>query len=76
MRKTLDMDRYEIILYWSDDDKAFIAEAPELPGCVAHGDSQEAALASVRAAIELWIQTAREFGDPVPPPKGRRLMLA
>lgn len=70
------MLKYEIILYWSDEDQVFIAEVPELPGCIAHGDSQEAALANVKEAIQLWIDTAKEFGDPVPEPKGRRLMLA
>jgi predicted RNase H-like HicB family nuclease len=70
------MDKYEIILYWSDEDAAFIAEVPELPGCMAHGNTHEEALASVREAMSLWIQTATEFGDPVPKPKGRGLMLA
>ncbi|MBI5919727.1 MAG: type II toxin-antitoxin system HicB family antitoxin [Nitrosomonadales bacterium] len=69
------MDRYEIILYWSNEDEAFIAEVPELPGCVAHGDTQEEALANSKAAMQLWIDTAREFGDPVPAPRGR-LMYA
>jgi predicted RNase H-like HicB family nuclease len=70
------MDRYEIILYWSADDAAFLAEVPELPGCIAHGDSQEAALASVKEAIRLWVDSARELGRPVPEPKGARLMYA
>jgi len=70
------MYKYEIILYWSEDDKAFVAEVPELPGCMAHGDTQEVALSNAKDAIQLWIDTAREFGDPVPDPKGRRLMLA
>ncbi len=70
------MYKYEIILYWSNDDQTFIAEVPELPGCLAHGDSQEAALTAVRDAIQLWIDTANEFGDPVPVPKGQRLMFA
>ena len=70
------MHKFEIILYWSNEDRAFVAEVPELPGCMAHGDSQEAALRHVNEAIELWIDTAREFGDPVPQPKGERLMLA
>jgi len=69
------MDRYEIILYWSAEDTAFIAEVPELPGCMAHGDTQEDALANVKEAMRLWIDTAREFGDPVPEPRGR-LMYA
>jgi len=70
------MIKYEIIMYWSEEDQVFIAEVPELPGCMAHGDSQEIALKNVKDAISLWIDTAREFGDPIPEPKGRRLMLA
>jgi predicted RNase H-like HicB family nuclease len=70
------MHRYEIIIYWSDEDQVFVAEVPELPGCMAHGDTQEGALANAKEAIQLWIETAREFDDPVPEPKGRRLMLA
>ncbi len=70
------MHKYEIILYWSDEDKIFVAEVPELPGCIAHGNSQETALASAQEAVQLWIDTATEFGDSVPEPKGRRLMLA
>jgi predicted RNase H-like HicB family nuclease len=70
------MHKYEIIIYWSDEDQVFVADVPELPGCTAHGDTQEAALANVKDAIQLWIETAQEFGDAVPEPKGRRLMLA
>jgi len=70
------MTKYEIIIYWSDEDRAFIAEVPELPGCIAHGSTQEASLANAKKAIRLWIQTAKEFGDPIPEPKGRRLILA
>ncbi len=70
------MDKYEIIIFWSDADKAFVAEVPELPGCVAHGDTQARAFSSIRAAIRLWLDTAREFGDPIPDPKGRRLAYA
>jgi predicted RNase H-like HicB family nuclease len=70
------MQKYEIILYWSNEDKVFVAEVPELPGCMAHGKTPEKALKSVHQAIELWIDTAKEFGDRIPEPKGRRLMLA
>jgi len=70
------MHTYEIIIYWSSEDEAFIAEVPELPGCMAHGPTQETALRECQEAIQLWIDTAQEFGDPVPEPKGRRLMLA
>ena len=69
------MDRYEIIMYWSNEDDAFIAEVPELPGCMAHGDTQEEALANIKEAMRLWVDTAREFGDSVPEPRGR-LMYA
>ncbi|HYJ88367.1 MAG TPA: type II toxin-antitoxin system HicB family antitoxin [Pyrinomonadaceae bacterium] len=68
--------KYEIIIYWSNEDQIFVAEAPELPGCMAHGDTHESALANANDAIQLWVDTAQEFGDPVPEPKGQRLMLA
>ena len=70
------MNKYEVIIYWSHEDAAFVAEAPELPGCAAHGPTQEAALASAKEAIRLWIDTAKEFGDPIPEPKGRCLIFA
>ena len=70
------MIKYEVIIYWSEEDQAFIAEVPELPGCAAHGHTQESALANAQDAIRLWIDTAKEFGDAVPEPKGRRLILA
>jgi len=57
------MIKYEVIIYWSAEDEAFIAEVPELPGCAAHGDSQGAALSNAQDAIRLWIDTAKEFGD-------------
>lgn len=68
--------RYEVIIYWSDEDQVFVAEVPELPGCAAHGGSPDAALSEAQEAISLWLDTAREFGDPVPEPKGRRLRYA
>ncbi|MSO23808.1 MAG: type II toxin-antitoxin system HicB family antitoxin [Acidobacteria bacterium] len=70
------MHKYEIIIYWSNEDQVFVAEVPELPGCMAHGDSQELALQNENEAIQLWIDTAREYGDPVALPKGQRLRLA
>jgi predicted RNase H-like HicB family nuclease len=70
------MLRYEIIIYWSNEDEVFVAEAPELPGCMAHGDREEAALKNIKEAVQLCIDTAREFGDRIPEPKGRRLMYA
>jgi len=70
------MHKYETIIYWSDEDQAFVAEIPELPGCMAHGTSQEEALANAKEAMQLWLDTAKEFGDPIPEPKGRRLIYA
>lgn len=67
------MHKYEINICWSDDDQAFIAEVPELPGCVAHGDTPDVALDSCKGAMDLWLDTAKEFGRPIPEPKGRRL---
>ena len=69
-------EKYEIIMFWSEEDQAFVADVPELPGCMAHGDSYESALANVREAIRLWMDTAKEFGHPIPEPKGRRLLVA
>lgn len=69
------MYKYEVIIYWSNEDDAFVAEVPELPGCMAHGPTQEEALANVRQAADLWIRTAKEFGDPIPQLKGRRLQF-
>ncbi len=70
------MYRYEIIIYWSNEDNAFIAEVPELPGCMAHGETPEKALKNAKEAIQLWIDTAKEFGDTIPEPKGKRLIFA
>ena len=65
------MTRYEVIIYWSDEDGAFIAEAPELPGCAADGPTRAAALRNLELVIEEWIETARSLGRPIPQPKGR-----
>jgi predicted RNase H-like HicB family nuclease len=67
--------RYEIIIHWNDEDKLFVAEVPELPGCMAHGKDYDDALSNIKEAIELWIDTAKKYGDPIPKPKGR-LMYA
>ncbi len=70
------MHKYEIIIYWSSEDNVFVAEVPELPGCMAHGDTHATALANANEAIQLWIDTAHEDGISVPEPKGERLILA
>ena len=68
-------NKYEIIIYWSKDDQAFIAEVPELPGCAADGSTYDEALANVQVIIQEWLETARELGRAIPEPKGR-LMFA
>lgn len=67
--------KYEIILYWSDADEAFVAEVPELPGCMADGSTYEEALTNARIVIDEWVETAKAIGREVPEPKGR-LMFA
>lgn len=66
------MDKYAILIYWSDEDQLYIAEVPELPGCITHGEAQSAALANANEAIQLWVDTAKEFGNPIPAPKRNR----
>lgn len=65
------MIRYELIIYWSEEDDAFIVEVPELPGCMADGATYQDALANVEVVISEWIERARELGRPIPEPKGR-----
>ena len=65
------MYKYEVIVYWSEEDEAYIAEVPELPGCVADGATYEEALKSVQMIISEWIETARASGREIPAPKGR-----
>jgi predicted RNase H-like HicB family nuclease len=65
------MTKYEVIIYWSADDGAFIAEVPELPGCMADGATKQAALKDTEAVIKEWIATAKSLGRSIPEPKGR-----
>ncbi len=65
------MIRYEVIIYWSDEDQAFISEVPELPGCMADGKTYQEALTNAEVIIQEWIKTARELGRAIPEPKGR-----
>ena len=69
----MDNYKYEIIIYWSEDDHAFIAEVPELPGCAADGESYGEALSNVEVIIREWIETAKDLGRSIPTPKGRLL---
>jgi predicted RNase H-like HicB family nuclease len=70
------MSKYEIIIYWSDEDNSYIAEAPELPGCMSDGSTYEEALSNVEVVIQEWIETAKESGRTIPEPKKRRLVFA
>lgn len=65
------MLRYEILIYWSQEDQAFIAEVPELPGCAADGESYQQALQNVEIIMQEWIETATKKGRPIPQPKSR-----
>jgi len=65
------MSKYEVIIYWSEEDNAYVAEIPELPGCMADGSSYQEALANAEAVIQEWIETAKELNRPIPEPKGR-----
>ncbi|MEA3254315.1 MAG: type II toxin-antitoxin system HicB family antitoxin [Candidatus Altiarchaeota archaeon] len=65
------MIRHEVIIYWSDEDNAFIAEVPELPGCMADGKTHQEALINVEVIIQEWVETANEIERPIPEPKGR-----
>ena len=65
--------RYEVIIYWSEEDQAFLAEVPELPGCMADGGTYADAVSNVEVVIGEWIDTAHRLGRPIPEPKGRLL---
>ena len=69
------MYKYQIIINWSESNQFFIAEVPELPGCMAHGDTQETALINIKEAMQLWIDTAQEFGDPIPEPQANKIAI-
>lgn len=63
--------KYEVIIWWSEEDQAFLAEVPELPGCMADGGSHAEVLASISEVTQLWLETAKRENRPIPPPKGR-----
>ncbi len=69
------MYKYQLVMYWDNQDQLFIIEVPELPGCMAHGETQEIALTNIKTAIELWLETAEEFGDPIPEPKYQSVLV-
>ncbi|MDP2303354.1 MAG: type II toxin-antitoxin system HicB family antitoxin [Ignavibacteria bacterium] len=70
------MNKYEIIIYWSDDDSSYIAEVPELPGCMADGKTYHEALENVEIIIMEWVDTAKSIGREIPKPRGKRLIYA
>jgi predicted RNase H-like HicB family nuclease len=70
------MTKYEIIIYWSKQDNSFVAEVPELPGCMADGITRKEALQNAEIIIDDWIETAREIGREIPEPKGDKLVFA
>ncbi len=63
--------KYEMIIYWSEQDKAFLVEVPELPGCMADGETREDAIKNANEVIALWIETAKSLGREIPKPRGR-----
>ncbi len=65
------MSKFGIAIYWSEEDQAFVAEVPELPGCASDGRTHQEALANAEVIIREWIETAKELGRPIPAPKGR-----
>ena len=65
------MAKYEIIIYWSEEDQAFVAEIPELPGCMADGQTYQETIANAEVVMQEWIETAKESGREIPEPKGR-----
>jgi predicted RNase H-like HicB family nuclease len=68
------MHKYAVFIYWSDEDEAYIAEVPELPGCITHGSTRSAALANADEAVQLWLDTAKEFKKTIPIPSGRSVI--
>ncbi len=70
------MHKYEIVIYWSEEDNSFIAEVPELPGCMSDGETYNEALKNVQTIINEWIETAKKLGRKIPVPKGRKLQYA
>ncbi len=65
--------KYEIVIYWDSTDEIFVAEVPDLPGCMAHGKTQAKALMHINQAIEIWLETARKYGDTIPQPRLHQL---
>ena len=67
----MENSRYEMIVWWSDEDNAFVVDVPELPGCMTHGNTRAEAITNAEEAVAFWLKTAKEDGAPIPEPKGR-----
>jgi predicted RNase H-like HicB family nuclease len=67
--KNVNATRYSVVIQWSEEDQAYLARAPELPGCITHGDTYEEALKNALEVIDLWIEAAQKSGRPIPPPR-------
>lgn len=65
--------KYQVIIDWSEEDSLYLAEVPDLPGCISHGETYEEAVKNIQEAMALWLDVAREFGDPIPQPRQRAL---
>jgi excisionase family DNA binding protein len=72
----MSLNKYEIVIYWSDEDEAYLAEVPELPGCMADGRTRQEAVANAETILQEWVETAHEMGRPVPTPQGRLLTIS
>jgi excisionase family DNA binding protein len=72
----MSLNKYEIVIYWSDEDEAYLAEVPELPGCMADGRTRQEAVANAETIMQEWVETAHELGRPVPAPHGRLLTIS
>lgn len=70
------MYKYEVIIYWSEEDQAYLAEVPELPGCMSDGTTYQDALQNIQTIIQEWLETAKKVGRKIPKPKGRKLQYA
>ncbi len=71
----MNLQEYQMTIYWSDEDQAYLVEVPDLPGCMADGKTRQEAIVNAEGIIQEWIETARELGRPIPPPQGRLLTV-
>ena len=70
---TVESAKYEIVIFWENEDEVFVADVPDLPGCMAHGKTRLEAVENVKDAIDLWLETARDYGDEIPQPRQHQM---